>query len=85
MNARVTPFHIVGSYGHLKLSEFLILKSATKIIDLGVKDKKNWTVVHYAFSNGHLKTAELLIKKSLKVSNVPTKESFFSKSLGGLK
>ena len=29
----VTPFHIVSSYGHLKLVEILILKSATKIIE----------------------------------------------------
>ena len=65
--AGITPFHIASSCGHLKLVEILIAKSATKIIDIGVKDKQNWTAVHYAYSNGHSKTAELLIQKSLKV------------------
>ena len=65
--AGITPFHIASSCGHLKLVEILISKSATKIIDIGVKDKQNWTAVHYAYSNGHSKTAELLIQKSLKV------------------
>ena len=78
----VTPFHIVCSYDHLKLVDILISKSATKIIDIGVKDEQNWTAVHYAFSNGHLKTAELLLKKILKVSNVPTKDNLLKKFLG---
>ena len=59
-----TPLHLACEYGHVKVVEIIIQKSADFNIDLNAKDQRGKTAFHLACWNGHSKIAEMLIQKS---------------------
>ena len=67
-NEGKTPFHLACQFGHFKIAEIIVQKSAEFNLDLNSKDDDGTTAFHWACINGHsmgnFTIAKMIVQKS---------------------